>query len=417
MPLTSYLLAVIGNRIAALISPIPRKDLVFGRLPTRVWMIESRLMISTERPEKGAPPAIDSLSLVVPVYNEVENVTPLLQEITGALSERDLQYEVIFIDDGSSDGSFEALRDLATRDAHVVVIRFRRNFGQTAAFAAGFRQARGDVVVTMDADRQNDPADIPGLLDKLKEGYDVVNGWRVNRKDPFLLRKLPSRMANTLIARASGVRLRDRGCSLRAFRAPVLRELHLYGEMHRFIPEMVNNAGFSMAEVPVRHRARVAGQSKYGLSRTFRVILDLITVLFLRRYSDRPMHLFGGIGIISTVLGTVIAVYLALLKLWGAVTGGAEGFRAVRIGDRPLLMLAVLLVFIGVQFLVMGLLAELIVRTYYESQDKAVYHVQQVIRQAHGSSLTDEDSKDDGGRAVDAGADPGVASVENIAVS
>lgn len=379
-------------------------------------MIESRLMMSVKRAEEGRPSAIDSLSLVVPVYNEVENVAPLLQEITGALSEGDLQYEVIFIDDGSSDGSFEALRDLATKDEHVVVIRFRRNFGQTAAFAAGFRQARGDVIVTMDADRQNDPGDIPGLLEKLEEGYDVVNGWRVNRKDPFLLRKLPSRMANALIARASGVRLRDRGCSLRAFRASVLRELHLYGEMHRFIPEMVNNAGFSMAEVPVSHRARVAGQSKYGLSRTFRVILDLITVLFLRRYSDRPMHLFGGIGILSTVFGSVIAAYLALLKLWGAVTGGAEGFRAVRIGDRPLLMLAVLLVFIGVQFLVMGLLAELIVRTYYESQDKVVYHVQQVVGQGPVTGQTDDKAKGDGGRAAKAGMDAGVASVENVAV-
>ncbi len=321
------------------------------------------------------------LSLVIPVFNEVDNVGPLLQEITTALAPRDLDYEVIFVDDGSNDGSFARLRDLAHEDEHVVAIRFRRNFGQTAAFAAGFGYARGDAVVTMDADRQNDPADIPALLDKLEEGYDVVNGWRENRKDAFLFRKVPSRVANFLIARASGVHLRDRGCSLRAFRAPVLEELHLYGEMHRFIPEMVNFAGFSMAEVPVNHRSRVAGKSKYGLSRTFRVILDLMTVLFLRRYSDRPMHLLGSIGIISTGLGSLIALYLALLKVAGALTGGAEGFRAVRIGDRPLLMLAVLLMFIGVQFLVMGLLAELIVRTYYESQDKAVYHVQEVATQ------------------------------------
>lgn len=336
-------------------------------------------MIATERTIRRPRSGECDLSLVIPVYNEVENVAILLQEITAALSGHDLAYEVIFVDDGSSDGSFEALRALAQQNARVVVIRFRRNFGQTAAFAAGFHRARGDVVVTMDADRQNDPADIPAMLDKLDEGFDVVNGWRVNRKDPFLLRKLPSRLANLLIARASGVRLRDRGCSLRAFRAPVLREVHLYGEMHRFIPEMVNFAGFSMAEVPVSHRSRVAGRSKYGLSRTFRVILDLITVLFLRRYSDRPMHLLGGIGIISTGLGTLMALYLGLLKVAGAISGGAAGFRAVRIGDRPLLMLAVLLMFIGVQFLVMGLLAELIVRTYYESQDKAVYHVQQVI--------------------------------------
>ncbi|HZD10850.1 MAG TPA: glycosyltransferase family 2 protein [Candidatus Binatia bacterium] len=342
-------------------------------------------MTSVESTSRRAAPVTRDLSLVIPVFNEAENVQPLLQEITAALATRDASYEVIFVDDGSHDGSYEALRKLAQEDAHVVVIRFRRNFGQTAAFAAGFRHASGDVIVTLDADRQNDPADIPALLHKLDEGYDVVNGWRANRKDPFLLRKLPSRVANALIAWASGVHLRDRGCSLRAFRAPVLNELHLYGEMHRFIPEMVNFAGFRMAEVPVNHRLRTAGQSKYGLSRTFRVILDLITVLFLRRYSDRPMHLLGGIGIISTGLGSLIALYLALLKLWGAVTGGAAGFRAVRIGDRPLLMLAILLMFIGVQFLVMGLLAELIVRTYYESQGKAVYHVQEVLAHADGA--------------------------------
>lgn len=346
-------------------------------------MIESRSMMSTKRIERRPAAGNCDLSLVIPVFNEVENVAPLQQEITEALTAHNLDYEVIFVDDGSSDGSFEALRQLAQQDPRVVIIRFRRNFGQTAAFAAGFSRARGDVIVTMDADRQNDPSDIPLLLGKLDEGYDVVNGWRVDRKDPFLFRKLPSRLANGLIAWASGVRLRDRGCSLRAFRASVLRELHLYGEMHRFIPEMVSSAGFSMAEVPVSHRSRVAGESKYGLSRTFRVILDLITVLFLRRYSDRPMHLLGSIGIISTSLGSLIGLYLVFLKLWGAVTGGAAGFRAVRIGDRPLLMLAVLLVFIGAQFLVMGLLAELVVRTYYESQDKSVYHVQQVITQAN----------------------------------
>ncbi len=335
-------------------------------------------MAAEENERREAADECD-LSLVIPVFNEVDNIAPLFQEIVAALAARPLHYELIFVDDGSSDGSFEALSDLARQDARVVVIRFRRNFGQTAAFAAGFNYARGRVVVTMDADRQNDPADIPALLDKLDEGYDVVNGWRQNRKDPLLLRKLPSRLANSLIARASGVRLRDRGCSLRAFRAPVLREVHLYGEMHRFIPEMVSFAGFNMAEVPVNHRSRVAGASKYGLSRTFRVILDLITVLFLRRYSDRPMHLLGGIGIISAGSGSLIALYLLLLKLGGALSGGVEGFRAVRIGDRPLLMLAIVLMFIGVQFLVMGLLAELVVRTYYESQDKAVYHVQEII--------------------------------------
>ena len=313
------------------------------------------------------------------MYNEVENLRPLLAEITEALDGQRLDYEVIFVDDGSRDGSFDVLRELANSDAPVTAIRFPRNFGQTAAFAAGFNYASGDLIVTMDADRQNDPADIPALLDKLGEGYDVVNGWRQNRQDAVLLRKLPSWVANRLIARASGVHLHDRGCSLRAFRAPVVQELHLYGEMHRFIPEMVNFAGFKMAEVPVSHRPRVAGSSKYGISRTFRVILDLATVLFLRRYSDRPMHLLGGIGVISAALGTLFGAYLSFIKFWGLITGGMAGFHAVRIGDRPLLMLAVLLIFIGIQFLVMGLLAELVVRTYYESQGKLVYHIREIV--------------------------------------
>lgn len=335
-------------------------------------------MSSIFRPSTGTR----DLSLVIPVYNEAKNLQPLLEEISAALECCDLDYEVIFIDDGSRDRSFAVLQDLARENLHVAAIRFRRNFGQTAAFAAGFKYATGEVIVTMDSDRQNDPADIPAMLDKLDEGYDVVNGWRQERKDSFLVRKVPSRIANALITRASGVRLHDRGCSLRAFRAPVVQELHLYGEMHRFIPEMVNAAGFSMSEVPVSHRARTAGASKYGLSRTFRVILDLITVLFLRRFSDRPMHLLGGIGIVSSGLGAFFGAYLAFIKLWGGITGGMEGFRAVRIGDRPLLMLAVLLMFIGIQFLVMGLLAELIVRTYYESQGKPVYHVRQIVNHA-----------------------------------
>ena len=334
--------------------------------------------------EKGSGAAVDAerdLSLVIPVYNEAGNLRPLWEEITEALAGRDLDYEIIFIDDGSVDDSVDAMEALAAEDPRVVAIVLRRNFGQTAAFAAGFRHAGGRVIVTMDADRQNDPADIPALLKGLEEGYDVANGWRQSRQDPLFFRRLPSKIANRLIARSSGVNLHDRGCSLRAFRAPVVRDLHLYGEMHRFIPEMVNFAGYSMTEVPVSHRPRVAGDSKYGLSRTFRVILDLITVLFLRGYSDRPMHLLGGIGIVSGALGFFINAYLALLKIWGGITGGMEGFRAVRIGDRPLLMLGIVLIFIGIQFLVMGLLAELVVRTYYETQGKPVYHVQKIIAQ------------------------------------
>ena len=264
------------------------------------------------------------LSLVIPVYNEEENLRPLAAEIRAALDGTGLDYEAIFIDDGSKDRSFAVLAELAAEDNHIVAIRFRPNYGQTAAFAAGFDHARGRVIVTLDADRQNDPADIPTLLAELDKGYDVVNGWRENRQDD-LVRRFPSRVANRLIARTSGVRLKDRGCSLRAFRAEVVRDLHLYGELHRFIPELVSFAGFTMSEVPVNHRARVAGTSKYGLSRTFRVILDLFTIHFLRKYGDRPMQLFGRWGIILFAIGALIGGYLTALKLWAGITGGIEG--------------------------------------------------------------------------------------------
>ncbi|MFO7662540.1 MAG: glycosyltransferase family 2 protein [Chloroflexota bacterium] len=326
------------------------------------------------------------LSLVIPVYNEVENLRPLAGEIRSAL--HGLNYEAIFIDDGSRDGSFACLVDLAAEDDHIVAIRFRRNYGQTAAFAAGFDHARGKVIVTLDADRQNDPADIPRLVAELDKGYDVVNGWRENRQDD-LLRRFPSRVANWLIATVSGVRLKDRGCSLRAFRAEVAHDLNLYGELHRFIPELVNFAGFSMSEVPVNHRARVAGTSKYGLSRTFRVILDLFTIEFLRKYGDRPMQLFGRVGIILFALGALIGGYLTGLKVWAGLTGGLAGFNAMTIGDRPLLLLGVLLVILGVQFIVMGLIAELNVRTYYESQNLRVYRVKEIVGQSGIGSSTE----------------------------
>ncbi len=339
-------------------------------------------MITPETHSAG----VRALSLVIPVFNEKDNLCPLTEEIHAALSGLSIPYEIIYVDDGSTDGSFDILRELHASDPHVVAVRFRRNFGQTAAFAAGFSHATrggldttGRVIVTLDADRQNDPADIPALLERLAEGYDVVNGWRQNRQDPFLFRKLPSKLANGLIARSTGVGLHDRGCSLRAFRATVVPELHLYGEMHRYIPEMVSFAGFSMAEVPVNHRPRTVGTSKYGLSRTFRVILDLMTVLFLRRYSDRPMHLLGGVGILSSGAGLLIGGWLAGTKIWAGLTRGMEAFHATQIGDRPLLLLAALLIILGVQFLVMGLLAELIVRTYYESQNKPVYHIQEIL--------------------------------------
>jgi len=320
------------------------------------------------------------LSLVIPVFNEVDNLRSLVEEIAAALDNIPLSYEILFIDDGSSDGSFELIEALHQDYPQVGAVRLRRNFGQTAAFTAGFDAARGRSIVTMDADRQNDPADIPQLLSKLEEGFDVVNGWRTNRQDGFLSRRAPSIIANRLIGRSTGVKLHDRGCSLRAFRAEVIDELRLYGEMHRFIPELVSAAGFRMAEVPVNHRPRVAGASKYGLSRTFRVVLDLMTILFLRRYSARPMHLFGGLGLISGTAGFVLALYLAGIKIWAGIQDGAEGFRDARIGDRPLLTLAVMLIILGVQFVIMGLVAELVVRTYYESQDKPIYIIRKTVR-------------------------------------
>lgn len=320
------------------------------------------------------------LSIVIPVYNEVGSLRPLLDEITAALAEQNLDYEVIFVDDGSNDGSTDLLRELATANPKVTAIFFRRNHGQTAAFAAGFDHARGRLILTMDSDRQNDPADIPKLLAKLEEGYGVVNGWRVKRQDAYLLRKLPSLIANRLIAYFSKVPLHDRGCSLRVFRAEAVRELNLYGELHRFIPEMIHSAGYTMAEVPVNHRRRISGKTKYGISRTFRVLVDLFTIIFLRKYGDRPMHFFGTLGAPLGLLGIILASYLSLTKIWAGIQGGWDAFHGTQIGERPMMSLSVLLIVLGTQFFLMGLLAELLVRTYYETQDKPVYKIKEIVR-------------------------------------
>lgn len=312
-----------------------------------------------------------SLSVVAPVYNEAPNIQPLYEQITAALDGVIDDYEIVLVDDGSSDGGFELMEALSRADPHLKVIQFRRNFGQSAAFAAGFDHARGDVIVTLDADLQNDPADIPRLLAKLEEGYDVVAGWRQDRKDN-LVRKIPSFVANRLIARTTGVMLHDTGCSLRAYRRPVIENIKLYGEMHRFIPALASLVGIRLAELPVNHRPRTRGVAKYGkfgLSRAFRVVLDLLTIYFMLGFFGRPMHLFGGVGLLSGALGVVIGLYLSALKL----------FTGRQIGDRPLLLLGVLLVMIGVQFLAMGLLGELVVRTYYESQGKPPYYVRTVL--------------------------------------
>jgi glycosyltransferase involved in cell wall biosynthesis len=310
------------------------------------------------------------LSVVIPVYNEAESLPALYAELTAVLSELGLGYEVLAVDDGSRDDSVAVLRRLQAKDPCLKIVRLRRNFGQTAAFAAGFDLCQGGIVMTMDADGQNDPRDIPRLLDKMREGYDIVSGWRSDRKEPFITRRLPSMLANRLISSVTDVRLHDYGCSLKAYRHDVVKNVQLYGELHRFIPALAGRMGVSVAEIPVNDRARRFGQSKYGLSRTIRVILDLFTVTFLLSYGARPMQLFGLLGLLSAGVGVILNVYLFSLKL-------IHGYR-YQIGDRPLLMLAVLLVIIGVQFLMMGLLGEIIIRTYHEAQNKPIYYVRAV---------------------------------------
>ncbi len=309
------------------------------------------------------------ISVVIPLYNEEESVPQLYEELTATLEATGHPYEIIVVDDGSSDSSFDHLQRLHELDPRLKVIRFRRNFGQTAAFAAGFDAARGDVIVTLDADLQNDPADIPRLLTKANEGYDVVSGWRVKRRDPFH-RRLPSQVANWLISRVTGVRLHDYGCSLKVYRREVVKNIRLYGELHRFIPAIASWMGVSIAEIPVNHRPRSFGRSKYGtVTRTVKVFLDLLTVRFLLSYATRPIHVFGGLGLLAVGAGSALGLYLTYVKL----------VLREDIGNRPLLTLAVLLMIVGVQMISMGLLGELVVRTYHESQDKPIYVVREKL--------------------------------------
>ncbi len=309
------------------------------------------------------------VSVVVPVYNEEESIPEMYRQLTDVLSKLGRSYEILVIDDGSRDRSFELLKALHEQDPHLRVIRFRRNFGQTAAFAAGFEHARGSVIVTIDADLQNDPQDIPRLLEKIDEGYDIVSGWRIKRKDPFFSRKLPSMIANRLISEATSVRLHDYGCSLKAYRSEVAKNVQLYGEMHRFIPAVASWMGTRTAEIPVNHRPRQFGKSKYGISRTVRVFLDMLTVRFLLSYATRPLHVFGSIGLVTAGLGFLIGLYLAVLKV----------FLGQSIGSRPLLMLAVLLIVIGVQMVTMGLLGEMVTRVYHEAQGKRIYVIREML--------------------------------------
>jgi glycosyltransferase involved in cell wall biosynthesis len=310
------------------------------------------------------------LSVIIPVLDEEANIAKLHAELHDAMTGIGRPFELLFIDDGSTDGSFPLLKALAQQDPCIRVLRFRRRFGQTAALAAGIDHARGGTIITMDADLQNDPADIPALLAKLDEGFDIVSGWRIRRKDPFLRRRVPSMLANRLISKLSGIHLHDYGCTLKVYRASVLKSIRLYGEMHRFIPALASWLGVEVAEVPVNHRPRIHGKSKYDLTRVIRVILDLINVKFLLTYSTRPIQVFGFFG--------VVAFGLALAGLF---TVGILRFHGVDITGNPLFLISIMLLLMGMQFITMGLLGEISIRTYHETQNKRIY----VIRETVGS--------------------------------
>lgn len=315
------------------------------------------------------------LSIVIPIRNESANLPLLYDELTQTLTKFGRPYEVLFIDDGSTDDSFARLAALQAADPRIRVIRFRRNFGQTAAFAAGFAHARGRLVITADGDLQNDPRDIPALVAKLEEGFDIVCGWRKDRKDPWLSRRVPSMVANKVISIATGVHLHDYGCSLKVFRAEVVKPLRLYGEMHRFLPAIASELGVRIAEVVVNHRPRRHGRSNYGLGRTVRVLLDLLTVKFLLSYSTRPLQIFGLVGLLMGGAGVVVTGWLAYQRLFGYQS----------IGNRPLLLFGILLIFTGVQLITLGLLAELQSRTYHESQAKPTYAIREILQADEGT--------------------------------
>ena len=309
------------------------------------------------------------ISIVVPIYNEQDNVKALYTAITSAMLQMKCGYELIMVDDGSSDGSYALLSRLAKEDSCLKLIRFRRNFGQTAAMAAGFDAASGSIIIPMDGDLQNDPGDIPRLVEKINEGFDVVSGWRKDRKDTFITRKIPSMLANALISRLTGVHLHDYGCTLKAYRREVLDGINLYGEMHRFVPALASQFGAKVTELPVNHFPRLHGVSKYGISRTLRVVLDLMTVKFLMAYSTKPIQLFGKWGIYTIFIGVLTGAMTVYMKL----------FDHLSMNRNPLLILTLFLLFMGIQFIVMGLLGELNARTYFESQGKPIYVVRDRI--------------------------------------
>ncbi len=320
---------------------------------------------------------LPEVSVVVPLFNEQDNLTALHEQITQALADK-YNYEIVFVDDGSADNSFNILSRLHQADVRVCVIRFRRNFGQTAALSAGFAHARGKIIIAIDADLQNDPTDIPEMITQLDEGYDVVSGWRKKRHDNAITRLIPSRIANWLIARITGVKLHDFGCTLKAYRREVVVETKLYGEMHRFIPALASWNGARITEMVVNHRPRSTGVTKYGLGRTLKVVLDLITVKFLGSFSTKPIYIFGGLGALSALGAVFCGLFVLYQKL-------AHNFSMNR---NPLLILTAILIMATIQFVLMGLLAELLVRTYHESQNRPTYVIKEIL----------ESHRDDGGR-------------------
>jgi glycosyltransferase involved in cell wall biosynthesis len=320
------------------------------------------------------PRARPHVSIVVPVYNEAPNAEALVDELKTAATQLRAATEIVLVDDGSTDDTYARLVAAAGDDPRIHLVRLMRNFGQTAALAAGIDHASGDILVTMDGDLQNDPADIPRLLATLDAGYDVVTGWRRDRKDPFVSRKLPSMIANAIIGATTNVSIHDHGCGLKAFRADIAKSLKLYGEMHRFITAIAGDLGAAVTEIPVNHRPRLRGQSKYGISRTVRVVLDLLTIKFLSGFATRPIHVFGTFGLVTMLTGLVITGMLGLQKI----------FFGVELAGRPLLLLGVLLVLGGVQLVTLGLLGEMLARTYHESQGKPIYRLREIRTAASG---------------------------------
>ena len=326
-------------------------------------------MNTTRRPD---------ISIVIPVFNEAENLEELRGELAEALEKTGRAFEVIFIDDGSTDASWTVLKNFQQKDGRVKLIRLRKNFGQTAALAAGFDHAQGEIIVSLDADLQNDPNDIPLLIRKIDEGYDIVSGWRRSRKDKFFSRRVPSTIANKLISWLTQVRLHDYGCTLKAFRSEVIKNVKLYGELHRFIPAIASQLGVRISEVEVNHRPRKHGKSKYSIFRFTKVILDMLTVKFLLSYSTRPLQIFGLIGLGSGLLGFIISIWLSIRRL----------FFGQSLANRPLLLLGVILIVIGFQFIMLGLLAEIMVRAYHESSGKTIYVIREVIDSETGGGST-----------------------------